>query len=166
MGSFILPREEGFISPVSLHCVGAGAVTTFTFFVVHPASACLSALLLAVLRFAVHFCLSLVIRYLGSEMTQVTRENGPGPQRLSELPPVEVGRGRTVNVRDLVLLCRQASAAILDVYGQPEEEWNLEHKEGNEPLTKADLDSNKVRLYRFAPPPPLRFSSGGKKDNS
>lgn len=75
---------------------------------------------------------------------KASAEAGSGPRLCSELPGVAVGNGRKVNVWDLVVLCRKASAAILEVYRQPEAEWELEHKDGNEPLTKADLKSNQA----------------------
>ncbi|KAL8437229.1 hypothetical protein Efla_006590 [Eimeria flavescens] len=75
--------------------------------------------------------------------------NGGGPQLCSELPPIEVGNGKKIKVTDLVALCREACAAILEVYRQPEEEWKLQHKDGVEPLTKADLDSNKESYEDF-----------------
>lgn len=70
---------------------------------------------------------------------------GP-PLTCSDLPPVEAGDGRKVDVSDLIHLCRRACNAILEVYTQPEEEWQVEHKGGTEPLTKADLQSNRVLL--------------------
>lgn len=73
-------------------------------------------------------------------------EAGSGARLCSELPAVDVGNGRKVEVWDFVVLCRKASAAILEVYRQPEAEWELEHKGGNEPLTKADLKSNQILI--------------------
>ncbi|KAL8272659.1 hypothetical protein Esti_003447 [Eimeria stiedai] len=71
---------------------------------------------------------------------------GAPPRLCSELPPLELENGRKVQMTQLVELCREACAAILEVYRQPEEEWKLQHKEGLEPLTKADLDSNRILM--------------------
>ncbi|KAL8434596.1 hypothetical protein ACSSS7_003071 [Eimeria intestinalis] len=73
-------------------------------------------------------------------------EKWGGPRFCSELPPLLMEEGREVRVTQLVDLCREACAAILEVYRQPEEEWKLQHKEGLEPLTKADLESNRILM--------------------
>ncbi|OEH79626.1 3(2)-bisphosphate nucleotidase [Cyclospora cayetanensis] len=77
-------------------------------------------------------------------MPSATLTGASGPLLCADLPPLEVGKGRKVHIQDLVALCRSAAVAILDVYTRPEEEWELEHKEGHEPLTKADLDANAI----------------------
>lgn len=63
---------------------------------------------------------------------------------LSELPLIELGNGIKVEIADIVALCRKAGNAIMQVYRQPEAGWGVQYKEGNEPLTKADLQSNQV----------------------
>lgn len=79
-------------------------------------------------------------------MKRISPEEGAGPRLCSELPPIEVGNGEKVKVGDIVALVKKACEAVLEVYRQPEGEWNLQHKDGYEPLTKADLDSNKILL--------------------
>ncbi|KAL8450609.1 hypothetical protein Emed_002481 [Eimeria media] len=78
--------------------------------------------------------------------TETAQRGGGAPQLCSDLPLLELENGRKIQVTQLVDLCREACAAILEVYRQPEEEWKLQHKEGLEPLTKADLDSNKILM--------------------
>ena len=73
---------------------------------------------------------------------------GGPPLRCKDIPPVDVGEEKKLNVCDLVSLCRRACDVILEVYRQPEEEWGVEHKGGTEPLTKADLLSNQVCCYK------------------
>lgn len=66
---------------------------------------------------------------------------------LSSLPPVEVD-GVQLQVCALVDLCRRAMEAVMAVYRQPVEEWEVSMKNGVEPLTKADKDSDAVREHR------------------
>lgn len=86
-------------------------------------------------------------RYYSHAMMQISFEEGAGPRLCSDLPQLMVGNGRKVDVWDFVALCQKACQAILEVYRLPEEEWKLQHKDGFEPLTKADLDSNKACLW-------------------
>ncbi|PHJ21373.1 3 (2) -bisphosphate nucleotidase [Cystoisospora suis] len=54
--------------------------------------------------------------------------------------------GLKVNPIDIVRLALQATAAVLAVYKLSTKEWSIEYKDGSEPLTRADLEANKVGL--------------------
>lgn len=49
-----------------------------------------------------------------------------------------------VNPIEIVRLALQATEAVLGVYKLSANEWSIEYKGGKEPLTKADLEANKV----------------------
>jgi len=88
-----------------------------------------------------------------------TRPDIPGP-----IPPPVHPRTRACRIQDVVAISEEAGRAIMEVYRTPKEEWGLEHKSDESPVTLADLRAHDVivaGLARIAPTIPVLSEEGG-----
>lgn len=65
---------------------------------------------------------------------------------------------KRINIRDIVEIAKKAGDKVIEIYNTNTENWNVETKSDNSPLTVADRDSNEIicrELERLYPDIPI-----------
>lgn len=58
--------------------------------------------------------------------------------------PTASGRSAEVTIAPIIEIAKKAGAAIMEIYDKPTDDWALQTKSDDSPLTKADLSANSV----------------------